>query len=106
MFSRVTQLAIDPSEVDLSTAVERFRQEVLPSLRYRDGYLGLLALATPEGRGILITLWQNEDAATAESGGGAFYSNVVRHYLPILHESPRHERYAVVLADGPVLAME
>jgi hypothetical protein len=103
MFSRVTHVAIDTSTIEVETAVERYRQEVLPSLREQAGYLGLLILATPVGEAIAISFWETEEEATAGTEGEGLYSDVIRHYRSLFRSMPEPESARVVLADGPAV---
>ena len=58
MYSRVLLLEIDTVRVDVEEATQLFRASVLPALRTREGFEGALVLATPEGKGLILTLWE------------------------------------------------
>jgi heme-degrading monooxygenase HmoA len=68
MYSRVTQLEIDTMRVDVDEAAWLFREHVMPRLREQEGYEGAVALATPEGKGMIVTFWDTEEGARDASG--------------------------------------
>jgi hypothetical protein len=105
MHSRVTQLEIDTVRVSVEEAVDLFRREVLPALREQQGFQGVLVLATPEGRGMLVSFWDTETAADASADSG-FYPETLARYVTIFRSPPGRERYAVALAELPALAVE
>ncbi len=101
MYSRVTQLEIDTLRVDLEDAVELYRREIVPRLREQEGFEGVYILATPEGRAVLITFWDTEDAA-AET---PFYSETISKYMTLYRSPPGRESYEVLLADPPLVTV-
>ena len=103
MYSRVTLLEIDTMRIDMEAALELFRERVLPSLREQDGFEGVYVLGTPEGKGMLLSLWDTEEAAdaTAETG---FYPEVLAKYVTLFRAPPGREHYEVLFADAPALA--
>ena len=100
MYARVTLLELDPVRVSVDDAVRMFEAEVLPQLRAQDGYEGTFVLTTPEGRALLMTLWESEDAAV-RSSAQAFYSEQLERYMTLFRAPPGRERYEVALADVP-----
>lgn len=103
MYARVTLLELDPVRVSVDDAVGMYETEVLPQLRAQDGYEGAYVLTTPEGRALLMTLWQSEDAAM-KSSAQAFYSEQLERYMTLFRAPPGRERYQVVVADMPAFA--
>jgi hypothetical protein len=101
MYARVTQLEIDTTRIDIDTAVEVFRGEVLPQLRDLPEYEGTFVLANPDGKSLLLTFWETEEAADAHAPAGQYSEHLAR-YAVIFRASPGRERYAVVVADQPV----
>jgi len=103
VYSRVTLLEIDTMRVDVADAVELFREQVLPGLHEQAGFLGVYVLGTPEGKGLLLSLWETEEAAdaTAETG---FYAEVLAKYVTLFRAPPGREHYEVLFADAPALA--
>lgn len=100
MHSRVTQIEIDTLRLDVEEAAELFRASVLPALRKRDGFEGAVVLATPEGRGMIVSFWATEEAALEATGFG---TEVLAHYMALFKEPPGRECYEVVCAELPVL---
>jgi hypothetical protein len=95
--SRVTLVEIDTMRVGVGEAVALFEREVLPGVRAQDGYRGTLVLTTPEGRGMIVTLWATErDAAPGERYGGT-----LERYMTLFRAPPGREGYEVSLADLP-----
>lgn len=102
MFSRVTLCEIDTLRTDVAAAVELFRAEVLPELREQPGYAGVLVLTTPEGRGMIMSLWATEEHAAS----GAFYPAALERHMALFRSPPGRERYEVALIEVPALAPE
>lgn len=104
MHARVTLLEIDTVRMDMADAVQMYKSEVMPELRRQPGYLGVVVLTTPEGKGLLISLW--ETAEDAEAGADArWYSDVLEKYVTLFRSPPGRERYEVALAEMPVGTM-
>ena len=102
MYSRVTLLEIDTVRVDLDSAVELFREQVLPRLREQGGYEGVYVLTTPEGKALIMSLWETEEDAAGDHG--RFYDQQLEEYMTLFREPPGRERYEVAVADAPALA--
>ena len=102
MYSRVTLLEIDTVRADMESALELFREDVFPQLREQEGYEGAYVLTTPEGKALIMSLWETEEAAAGDHG--RFYTEQLEHYLTLFREPPGRERYEVALADAPTLA--
>ena len=102
MYARVTQLEIDTVRMDMTAAVRMYEAEVMPDLREQPGYKGVLVLTTPEGKGVLVTFWQEEEDADA-SGEAGFYPATLERYMTLFRSPPGRERYEVALAELPVV---
>ena len=98
MYSRVTLLEIDTVRVDVHGAAALFKAEVLPQLREQEGYEGVVVLATPEGKGMIITVWETEEAAANAAG---FATGVLDRYMALFKAPPGREYYEVALAEMP-----
>jgi hypothetical protein len=101
MHSRVTQLEIDTTRIEIDDAVRMFREEVLPELRAQEAYQGTYVLANPDGKALLLTFWETEEAAEAQATTG-FYAEQLARFAVIFRSAPGRDRYAVVVADQPV----
>ncbi len=96
MYSRVTLLEIDTMRVGIEEAAALFRDEVAPGLAVQDGYEGVVALVTPEGKGMIVTFWDTEEEAQDASG---FASAELERYVTMFRSPPGRECYEVVFAD-------
>jgi hypothetical protein len=102
MYARVTQLEIDPLRTEVHAVVELFKQEIVPTLGDKEGFSGELGLLTPEGKGVVVTLWDTEEQADASESG--FYADVLSRFVTFFRAPPGRERYEVVLCELPALA--
>ena len=75
MYSRVTLLEIDTVRVDMDSALELFRERVLPQLREQNGYEGVYVLTTPDGKALIMSLWETEDDAAGTTAGSTTSSS-------------------------------
>jgi hypothetical protein len=98
MYSRVTLLEVDTMRIAVEEAVAVFREQVLPELRELDGFEGVIVLATPEGKGMIISVWETEEAAAAAA---EFASSAVEERITLFRAPPGREHYEVVFADMP-----
>ena len=100
MYSRVTLVEIDPVRMDVDSAVERFKDEVVPGLEEAPGYEGAIVLSTPEGKGMVVTLWETAEAAGASAG---LASEAVESFMTFFKAPPGREHYEVVYLDPPAV---
>ena len=100
MFARITLFEIDTLRISLDDALERFNELVVPETRKREGYEGLYVMRTPEGKGLIVSLWASEEAATAGITSG-YYEEQVAKFLTLYHAPPGREHYEVVFAEAP-----
>ncbi len=100
MFARTTLLEIDTERLDMRTAVEQFRGVVLPELRKQAGYQGVYVLTTPEGKGLLLSLWDSKEAAEASIVSG-YYAEQIEKFVTFFRSPPGREHYEVAIAEAP-----
>jgi heme-degrading monooxygenase HmoA len=100
MFARITLFEIDTLRISLDDALERFKELVVPETRKREGYEGLYVMRTPEGKGLIVSLWASEEAATAGIASG-YYEEQVAKFLTLYNAPPGREHYEVVFAEAP-----
>jgi heme-degrading monooxygenase HmoA len=105
MYSRVTQFEMDTVRHGLGEAVERFDDLVVPALREQPGYAGVYVLVNPDGKGLVLTLWDSEEHAAAGVRSG-FYAAQVERFVTVFRAPAGREGYDVVLADVPALARD
>ncbi len=98
MYARLTQFEIDTLRIGLDEALERFRELVLPELRKQPGYAGLYVMRTPEGRGVLLSLWTSEAAAQAGVESG-YYEEQLSKFLMFTRQPPGRDHYEVVFTE-------
>ena len=99
MYARLTQFEIDTLRIGMADAVQMFQDAVLPELRNQPGYLGIHIMHTPEGRGVLVTFWDSEEAATAAVQSG-FYDEQVQKFVLFTRQPPDRDHYEVVFSES------
>ena len=96
MYSRVTLLEIDTMRVTIEEAAAVFEDQVLPRLREEEGYEGVVAMATPEGQGMIVTFWETEEQARDASG---FASTELERFVTLFRSPPGREVYEISVSD-------
>lgn len=102
MYSRVTLLEIDTLRTSVADATELFTSRVLPRLRELDGYEGVLVLSTPEGKGMIVSVWETEEAA---AGAAGFATGALEEHMALFKAAPGREYYEVAFAELPGAAV-
>ena len=100
MFARITLFEIDTLRISLDDALERFKELVVPEVRKQDGYEGMYVLRTPEGKGLIMSLWTNEEAAMAGVASG-YYDEQIAKFVSMFRAPAGRDHYEVVLAEAP-----
>jgi hypothetical protein len=98
MYSRVTLLEIDTLRTTVDQAVELFEDSVLPDLREQDGYEGVVVFANPDGKALLVSVWDSEDDAAASAD---FAREALERFVTLFRAPPGREQYEVRLAEMP-----
>jgi hypothetical protein len=94
MFARTTLFEIDTLRTSTDAVLDRFCETVMPQLRQQPDCQGVIVLETPEGRGLLITMWRSAEAVAASVETG-FYDEQVRSMVTFLRQPPGREHYEV-----------
>jgi hypothetical protein len=102
MYSRVTLLEIDTLRADVDDVVARFQVDVLPRVSELQGYEGILVLVTPEGKGMVVSLWDTEEDVTRSAGVAA---SAVEEFVTLYRSPPGRELYRVAYAELPEAAV-
>jgi heme-degrading monooxygenase HmoA len=102
VYARVTLFELDTIRQGLDAGVERFRETILPALREQPGYAGVHVLANPDGKGLVVSLWDTPAEAEAALGSG-FYDEQVDRFVAVFRAPPGREGYDVLLSDAPML---
>ena len=105
MFARVTLFEIDTLRISIEAALKRFKESVMPEAQKREGYQGLYVLGTPEGRGVIVSLWATEEAARAGVESG-YYDEQLAKFVAVYRAPPGREHYEVFLADVPSMTQK
>jgi hypothetical protein len=98
MYSRVTLLEIDTLRASLVEVENTFENTVVPRLEQTDGYEGALVLATPEGKGMVVTFWATEEAAQASV---AFARSAADEFVTLYRAPAGREHYDVMYFNVP-----
>ena len=104
MYARVTMLEIDTTRLSVDAALKTYVENVLPDVKAQPGYEGIYILSTPDGKGLVLTLWSTEEAADASSPVG-FYADVLEQFVTLFKSPPGRERYHVDYVEAPALAV-
>ena len=100
MYARITLAEVDPVRMSIDNAVELFKQSVLPELRQQAGYGGVYVLTTPEGKALLMSLWETKESAQANIDTG-FYETQLTKFATLFRSPPGREQYEVSIVDQP-----
>ena len=103
MVGRVTLAEVDTVRMRLDAMIDFFKESVVPAQREQPGYRGCYVLATPEGKALVLTLWEDAEAAESSLTGG-HYERQVEKFVTLYRAPPGREAYDVVVADAPALA--
>ena len=104
MVARATMAEIDPVRMSVDDAVELFRTSVVPALHEQSGYEGVYVLVALDGRALVLTFWESEEAADAGvQGSRSFYGEQVEKFVTLYSAPPGRETYQVVLAEEPAV---
>ena len=100
MFARTTLFEIDTLRISTDAALEQFKELIVPAAREREGYEGMYVMHTPEGKGLIMSLWASEEAAVAGVESG-YYDDQVAKFVTLYRTPPGREHYEVVFAEVP-----
>ena len=100
MVARVTLAEVDTVRMRLEEAIELYKQSVIPAMQEQEGYEGVCVLATPEGKAVVITFWESDEASEAGVASG-FYAQQVEKFVTFFRAAPGRESYDVVISEMP-----
>lgn len=100
MYARVTLFEIDTLQISVSAALEQFKNTVVPEMRKQQGYEGVYVMSTAEGKGLIMSLWKNEETAEAGLASG-YYDSQIAKFVAIFRAPAGREHYEVIFADTP-----
>ena len=99
MFARVTLFEIDMLRVSLDDALDQFKALIVPEARKLEGYEGMYVMRTPEGKGLIMSLWASEEAAAAGVESG-YYDEQVAKFVTVFRTPSGREHYEVVFSEA------
>lgn len=100
MFSRVTLFEIDTMSISVNAALEQFKESVVPEMQKQEGYEGAYVMSTAEGKGLILSLWQDEQTAEASVKSG-YYDDQVQKFVAMFRAPTGREHYEVIFVDFP-----
>jgi heme-degrading monooxygenase HmoA len=102
MVVRATEAEIDVVRTNPADAIEVFEESVIPALREQEGYEGCYVLLSEEGKVLVLTFWESNEAARATRLSG-FYAGQIGKLadLVVFRQDPGREAYDVVIAETP-----
>jgi len=100
MFARTTLFEVDTVRVTLADAERLFEEQVLPLVQKQPGFAGLYLMRTPEGKGMVLTLWENEQDAQSGIESG-YYRQQIAKFITFMRQPPGREHYEVIFAEVP-----
>ena len=100
MVARVTLAEIDSVRTSVTRAVQRFSELVVPVLHAQPGYEGCYVLTSDEGKALVLTLWDDDEAADVGVASGMYAANVEK-FVTLVKTPPGRETYHVSLLDTP-----
>jgi len=102
VLASVTQFTVDFRGTDFDVAEAAFERKVVPELRKQNGYEGRYFLRTSRGQGLLISLWEDEQALAESEHPGALFDQM-QDLIPLLGKiAAKNIRFDVGIADHPV----
>jgi heme-degrading monooxygenase HmoA len=102
MVVRATEAEIDVVRTNPADAIALFERSVLPALRDEEGYEGCYVLLSEEGKMLVLSFWESDEAARATRMSG-FYEQQIEKFtdLVVYRQAPGREAYDVVIAETP-----
>jgi heme-degrading monooxygenase HmoA len=102
MVVRATEAEIDVVRMNPSEAIEVFKETVIPALHEEEGYEGCYVLLSEEGKVLVLSFWESNEAARATRLSG-FYQEQISKLADfvVFRQDPGREAYDVVVAETP-----
>lgn len=102
MVVRATEAEIDVVRTNPADAMAVFRESVLPALHEQQGYEGCYVLLSEDGKMLILSFWESNEAARATRVSG-FYQEQIEKFtdLVVYRQAPGREAYDVMIAETP-----
>lgn len=106
MVVRATEAEIDVVRTNPAEAIEVFRRSVIPALHEQEGYEGCYVLLSEEGKLLVLSFWESNEAARATRLSG-FYAEQIEKLgdLVVFRQAPGRGAYDVMIAETPHAAL-
>jgi heme-degrading monooxygenase HmoA len=102
MVVRVTEAEIDVVRTNPDDAVRVFEESVLPALHGEEGYEGCYVLLSDEGKMLVLSFWESDEAARATRVSGFYQAQIEKFSdLVVYRHAPGREAYRVAVAEMP-----
>jgi len=102
MVVRATEAEIDVVRTNPADAIEVFKQSVIPALHAQEGYAGCYVLLSEEGKLLVLSFWESNEAARATRLSGFYQEQIERLAdLVVFRQEPGREAYDVMIAETP-----
>jgi heme-degrading monooxygenase HmoA len=102
MVVRATEAEIDVVRTNPADAIEVFKQSVIPALHEQDGYEGCYVLLSEEGKVLVLSFWESNEAARATRLSGFYQEQIAKLAdFVVFRQDPGREAYDVVIAETP-----
>jgi heme-degrading monooxygenase HmoA len=102
MVVRATEAEIDIVRTNPDDAIALFREAVIPALHEQEGYEGCYVLLSEDGKMLILSFWESNEAARATRVSG-FYQEQIDKFtdLVVYRQAPGREAYDVMIAETP-----
>jgi heme-degrading monooxygenase HmoA len=102
MVVRATEAEIDVVRMNPAEAIEVFKQALLPALHEQEGYEGCYVLLSEEGKVLVLSFWESDEAARATRLSGFYQGQIEKMSdFVVYRQDPGREAYDVVVAETP-----
>jgi heme-degrading monooxygenase HmoA len=102
MVVRATEAEIDVVRMNPAEAIEAFKQVLVPALHEQEGYEGCYVLLSEEGKVLVLSFWESDEAARATRLSGFYQSQIEKMAdFVVYRQDPGREAYEVVVAEAP-----
>ena len=101
MYASVTQFELSSRDITLDVAQSEFERFVVPEMRKQSGYEGCYLLRGASGKGLMVSLWETEEALRAGEIAGS-YAERFAEFKAALGVHVTTDSYAVGSGDHPL----
>jgi heme-degrading monooxygenase HmoA len=102
MVVRATKAEIDVVRTNPNDAIALFKESVIPALHEQEGYEGCYVLLSEEGKMLVLSFWESNEAARATRLSGFYQAQIDKFSgLVVYRAEPGREAYDVVIAETP-----